>query len=221
MKWINDCTGKHETCKASNPQFLPTRLIDVGCEGEILRLVYTAHELRFIDRGDSSLRYIALSYCWGSPTSPFLKTEKISVRDRCRCILIDDMPAAFKDLVKLSRELGIRYLWIDALCIVQDDETDWRTEAALMKDVYTNAYLTVATPSIESPHQVFLDRHSEYQLRVPYSSESEPSKICSYWIRLAKEPLAQLPLDLPDFYRDVHLTKWVGRLFPTMHSYYS
>jgi hypothetical protein len=123
------------------------------------------------------------------------------------------MPVAFKDLITLSRELGIRYLWIDALCIIQDDETDWRKEAALMKDVYANAYLTVAASSIESPHEGFLHRHLEHQLPISYTSESESGVKDRYWIRLAQQPLTQDPLDVPDFYRDIHRSKWVRELF--------
>lgn len=54
------------------------------------------------------------------------------------------MPQTFQDAIALTRSFGMRYLWIDSLCIIQDDQQDWEVEAQTMGDVYRNARLTVA-----------------------------------------------------------------------------
>lgn len=54
------------------------------------------------------------------------------------------MPQTFVDAIIVARYLGIRYLWIDSLCICQDDVDDWARESARMCDVYSNAHLVIA-----------------------------------------------------------------------------
>ena len=62
-------------------------------------------------------------------------------------INITDLPATFRHAVEITRRPGLRYLWIDSLCIMQDDEQDWKREAKKMGDVYANAYLALAVDS--------------------------------------------------------------------------
>ncbi|KAF5247756.1 hypothetical protein FAUST_540 [Fusarium austroamericanum] len=90
-----------------------------------------------IETGD----YIALSYCWGK--SPQYTTTKSTLDDRKHQIPISDLPQTHQDAIKLNREFGIRYLWIDSMCICQDDYDDWERESARMLSVYANAYLTI------------------------------------------------------------------------------
>jgi len=62
-------------------------------------------------------------------------------------ILLSDIPKTFQDAVKVARELNIAYLWIDSLCIIQDDIADWEAEASHMGDIYAGSYLTIAALS--------------------------------------------------------------------------
>jgi hypothetical protein len=62
-------------------------------------------------------------------------TIRSVLEQRKRMIEVQDMPANYKDAVIVARRLGIRYLWIDSLCIVQDDAEDWEREAALMGSI--------------------------------------------------------------------------------------
>jgi hypothetical protein len=71
------------------------------------------------------------------------------------------LPAAYVDAIRICREIGIPYLWIDALCIVQDDLEDWKRESAIMGSVYSNAYLTIAAESTASATQSFLGSHGD------------------------------------------------------------
>jgi hypothetical protein len=62
------------------------------------------------------------------------------------------LPKTFADAIEITRKLGIDYIWIDSLCIIQDDEDDWRRESALMEHVYGGSYLNIAASSATSVH---------------------------------------------------------------------
>uniref|UniRef100_A0A098DGY3 Heterokaryon incompatibility domain-containing protein n=1 Tax=Gibberella zeae (strain ATCC MYA-4620 / CBS 123657 / FGSC 9075 / NRRL 31084 / PH-1) TaxID=229533 RepID=A0A098DGY3_GIBZE len=87
------------------------------------------------------MTYSLRSYCWGK--SPQYTTTKSTLNDRKRQIPISDLPQTHQDAIKLTREFGIGYLWIDSMCICQDDYDDWERESARMLSVYANAYLTI------------------------------------------------------------------------------
>lgn len=93
--------------------------------------------------------YVALSHCWGK--SQILKTEHDSLNLRKRGIPWDIIPRTFQDAITFVRHLGLRYLWIDSLCIIQDDSADWERESARMASIYMNSVLTIAaTKSADS-----------------------------------------------------------------------
>lgn len=66
------------------------------------------------------------------------------------------LPKTFSDAILVARKLGVPYLWIDSLCIVQDDESDWAVESSQMASVYANSYLTIAAASSDSDEKGFL-----------------------------------------------------------------
>jgi hypothetical protein len=85
-----------------------------------------------------------------------LTTTTATLEERTRGIPWDDIPPTFQDAISLTRYLGIRYIWIDSLCIIQDDEPDWQREAAIMGSIYGNSYLTIAaTASNNSSEGLF------------------------------------------------------------------
>lgn len=90
-------------------------------------------------------RYLAVSHCWG--LSPRLVTKRTNLLAHKSGILVTELAATFQDAIHVARALGIRFVWIDSLCIVQGDFADWEREAARMGDVYSNAYLTVSALS--------------------------------------------------------------------------
>ena len=71
-------------------------------------------------------------------------TTSATLEQRKSGIPFDIIPKTFQDAIKFTARLGIRYIWIDTLCIVQDDKEDWRRESALMADIYRNAIITLA-----------------------------------------------------------------------------
>lgn len=54
------------------------------------------------------------------------------------------LPKTYQDAITLARAMNVRFVWIDSLCITQDDVTDWQRESTAMSTVYRNALLTVA-----------------------------------------------------------------------------
>ncbi|KAF2663390.1 HET-domain-containing protein [Microthyrium microscopicum] len=90
--------------------------------------------------------YITLSHCWGTDGVP-IQTTKSSLAKHLDEIEYAMLPKTFADAITVTAALNIKYLWIDSLCIVQDDEVDWQREAAMMAAVYENSYLTIAAVS--------------------------------------------------------------------------
>lgn len=119
---------------------LPTRVIAVGSS---LNEPYL-----YISNGDRG-RYAALSYCWGQETP--LVTTKVKLAAEDKTIPFSTFPKLFQDVLLVVRKLGIGYLWIDSLCIVQDWPEDWIKEASNMQEVYSRADLTIAADAAENP----------------------------------------------------------------------
>lgn len=170
---IRKCDETHD-CMAAQEHSgslskLPTRLIDVGRANEPVRLVQTSH--------NSAVKgpYIALSHCWGALSKEQrCCTYANNIEQRKACIEYDALPSNFQDAVLITRALGMRYLWIDSLCIVQDDPADWSVEAIRMEDVFSNAYCTVAASSAASSLIGFL-RHRRQRDAIKLSTpEGEP-----------------------------------------------
>ncbi|KAK1445457.1 TOL [Colletotrichum cuscutae] len=150
--WIRVCDDTHDCSPASDTTFLPTRVIDVGSEGaESCRLLCA-------DRGQTnSGRYLALSHRWGAPDQHrkfcTLKENLESFKEE---IKLTELPRTFQDAVNVTRSLDIGYLWIDSLCIIQDDPEDWKTESLLMEQVYSSAYATLAASCASGTEDGFL-----------------------------------------------------------------
>lgn len=135
--WLKDCVENHPTCGVPGPVPLPTRVIDVGDANSI--------EPRLVESRGLHDNYVALSYCWGDPEiHPRMRTLRTNYDDHMRCIKYSSMPRTIQDAVTICRKLGVRYLWVDALCIIQEDLPDWIEESVKMCSVYTNALCTIS-----------------------------------------------------------------------------
>lgn len=119
----------------------PTRLIDLGTSAGITSL----HLINTYDLGEESVRYPALSYCWGRSMPDEGKTMLATLGFHLRGLELHKLPKTIQDTIYVPRKLGIPYLWVDALCIVQDLKKDWEREAATMGQVYSKAYLTISS----------------------------------------------------------------------------
>ena len=157
--WLSTCRDHHKRCWPSTidyPKFLPTRLLDVGVQSQqTVRLVLSKEII-----GAAKAAYVTLSYCWGA-TNDAARTTKENLVDRLESIQVDTLPKSLQDAITVTRGLGIRYLWIDALCIIQGDSSeneDWLRELPNMGKIYGQSLLTIAASSASSSDQGFLRR---------------------------------------------------------------
>jgi hypothetical protein len=121
--------------KGSRP---PTRLLDV--RNVETGQVWLRHDNQ-VDR--NTCKYIALSHCWGKLKILKLLHENMEEFTE-RGIDIARLPRTFREAMLITHALGICYIWIDSLCIIQNSKDDWRQEAARMADVYRGAICTFA-----------------------------------------------------------------------------
>ncbi|CAH0054818.1 unnamed protein product [Clonostachys solani] len=136
-----------------SPSRLPTRLLNVGGDGSsIIKLQKTKGM-------NTPLNYIVLSFVWGSggtSTGEGL-TFPHNIEDHERGIDFSRLPKACRDAITITRELGIEYLWIDSLCIVQGPDGDFAEEARSMEGIFNNSYCLLAACSSSSIQQGFLE----------------------------------------------------------------
>jgi hypothetical protein len=111
-------------------------------------------ELRLVETKGMSGKYIALSHCWGKELT-FVTTRE-TLGKRMEDIQLEELPQTFRDAVEVTRALGLRYLWIDSLCIIQGDQLDWEEQSAVMADIYAMCYLNIAATRSSSGKEGFL-----------------------------------------------------------------
>jgi len=161
--WIRDCTRGHDRCKSDSLKVLPARLLDVMPGGDFIKLI----EIKLVETQETR-PYTTLSHCWGNPED-LITTAKATLRQRLTGIPFEEVPRSFLDAVLITQKLGVQYLWIDALCIVQDDKLDWEAQSAEMADIYSRSYLTIS--ALHSPNchgGCFSPRWTQYSEFLPW-----------------------------------------------------
>ncbi|KAF4956387.1 hypothetical protein FSARC_11589 [Fusarium sarcochroum] len=163
--WMLECSSSHTKCNkslhAEQPlKTLPTRVIDVssGDREEHPKIYIPGHPAQ-------DMEYAALSYAWGSGQT-FAKTTASNLDEMAKCLPLDKLAKTVQDAILFTRKLGIRYLWVDALCILQSEgpddtihKADWAYEAARFGEYYQNATLTIAATGAHSSDKgLFLER---------------------------------------------------------------
>ncbi|KAK4222776.1 putative heterokaryon incompatibility protein [Podospora fimiseda] len=149
--WLQQCDVEHDCRLFSLPALtssspLPGRLIDLrdfSPSSPTARLVETINLPAAITSQQGF--YTTLSYCWG-PTA-FYTTTLCSISDLSISIPFDNLPLTFRDALQITTRLGTPFIWIDALCIIQDSLQDWQTESAKMPYIYSQARFTISADS--------------------------------------------------------------------------
>lgn len=176
--WLSECTSAHPRCRVDAGRRLPRRVIDVrsGKGSDLLELVETNEQYE---------RYITLSHCWGD-VEP-CKTTKGNIQNRLKGIRMPELPQIYQDAVFLAREFEIRYLWIDSLCIIQDDHDDWNIETTNMATIFGDSYLTIAASISSNCHHSILEPRpnaEKYKSLQPlYQGKPLPSPYDKIWVR--------------------------------------
>lgn len=137
---------------------LPSRLIDIGHSGmnDHLRLCTTDIPL--------DAQYATLSHCWGQ--LDFVKLSRANLASFRQSIPYQELPKTFQETITITRQFGLRYLWIDSLCIIQDEIEDWSNEAPRMATVYGNSSLNIAaTGARDGSEGLFFHRDPDFVRR--------------------------------------------------------
>lgn len=150
--WIDDCKSTHQKCQASDDSqpYMPKRILNLRANRVVLQEdVYPS-------------TYACLSHCWGQRQDP-IKTLSNTINDFKSEIPWEKLSKTFQDAVDICRRLNIDYLWIDSLCILQDNKEDWEEESVKMADIYEHAFITVAaTKSTDGSGGCYNDRDPKY-----------------------------------------------------------
>lgn len=153
--WVKACLSDgHRECRdarrgSGRPYLKPTRLLYLDHERtDSLRLISVAEE--------NDYQYVTLSHRWGFPEPPKLSKHdtsdqpgKLSIRALTAGIEISGLPRTFREAIDIVRHCGLKHIWIDCLCIVQDKDykgrnPDWEMEAGKMADIYAGGLFNIA-----------------------------------------------------------------------------
>jgi hypothetical protein len=159
--WITDCVKNHPRCRNELQSFVPTRLLDI-------KAFENSDDIRLVTLGLSlpPTRFVALSHCWGPSMKLPITTTTSTLGKRMERIKFSHLSQTFQDAVTLTRQLGQSYLWIDSLCIIQDNKEDWAIEAAAMAAVYGNSIFTIfALSSKNSDGGCRVNAHSKSPIK--------------------------------------------------------
>ncbi len=169
LPWTKICAAEHPICRSYHKSFIPKRVLDVGGnDGDQVRLLETrATEI--------SEKYICLSHRWG--TFKPIQTTQNNMADHIAGILLMTLPPTFRDAVKITRFLGVRFLWIDSLCIVQDDHDDWVLQSAETANIFGNSFLTISATVSEDANSGIFKRipHDAGHIKVPHHTNLKES----------------------------------------------
>jgi len=152
---IRQCSADHPRCARTSWDFVPTRL---------LYLDPNSGSIRLCEALPVTTHWAALSHCWGG--SKPLMLYKSNIETLKGGIQLADLPPTFNNAIQVCRGLSISFLWIDSLCIIQDDKEDWEREAAQMGKVYNHAFLVLIAASSAKPEIPFLGpREKEWETK--------------------------------------------------------
>lgn len=148
-EWVHSCNENHAQDdivqegghqRYLEPLISPLRVVDIidGCVRKV----------------NAPVQYACLSYVWGTGSQTQYTEGTRSRLESPGGLDYEsdiDLPLTIRDAMKLTRDIGLRYIWIDALCIMQDDEKDKTLNIARMNSIYGNALLTIMASTNTNP----------------------------------------------------------------------
>lgn len=181
--WAEACNRGHPECGNLNwSGNNPTRL---------LRII-SASEVQLVDAREKTelIRYTALSYCWGSPDDEQTQRGRTTADNfharHNQSFLIAELPATIRDAIILTQGCGLEYIWVDSVCIIQEDMEDWFTEANRMHEVYANAHFTICAASVDSASAGL------FHTRQAWKYVTEPCQLAGKRIAIRSSSLREL-----------------------------
>ena len=148
-RWLDTCV------KSSSHALCQQRILDREIPARLIRILPqesqapSLHLCSTEDIDDSAtIKYAALTHCWGTEKVPF-KTTRANLSDMPSKIPFDALGKTLQDAIVSCCRLGLEYLWIDSLCIIQDDNDDWEHQASRMGSIYSQCTLNIVAASSE------------------------------------------------------------------------
>ncbi|KAK0223672.1 heterokaryon incompatibility protein-domain-containing protein [Armillaria fumosa] len=146
-KSLDKCS-RHKDCPPPSCVRLPTRVIDCA-DRDQPRI--------FINQGMEG-NYVALSYVWGEEQRHRTTTRNLAFYSEG--IPLQNIPPTILDAITVTQKLGLRYLWVDSFCILQDSDEDKAREIAQMRHIFRNSYVTIMAACAHKVSDGFL--HDRY-----------------------------------------------------------
>ncbi|KAF4459311.1 heterokaryon incompatibility [Fusarium albosuccineum] len=192
-EWLTSCQECHALCNSprATPDSLPSRLLAIrapapGNATPTVRVVQVSSP----SCADGAIVYCALSHSWGG--SATLRLIKTNQKELTEGVDVKQLSNNIRDAILITHRLGYQYIWVDSLCIVQDDDADWKREAAKMGDIYAGAILTIAATGAESGDQgCFRQRNTDLLTPCELAASSKG--------HLLPDRIYAVPDDLTDF----------------------
>jgi len=223
-KWLDICLSQHDKCRMSFSGDEVEHRVTSMAPRRLLRVVPAMEEgsppaIQLVEVEKNSgfaVRYAALSHCWGPPDRRPPCTLRGNLAHHEEGIPWATLSQTFKDACTLCVDLHVDYLWIDSLCIIQDDPIDWETEAAIMGRTYEEAlFVIAASAATDSSQGLFGVRLKDDFAPVSYKGELHGG-VYAYTSRSPQYFVENGPLNtrawvLQEYVlarRTAHFTKW-------------
>lgn len=165
-QWLADCLQNHPTCSSESSIWSPKRLVYVGTKH--------APELKLVvQEQDSVVQYATLSYRWPQTSHP-LKLQPHNLEQFQKQIEFDPLSPTVRNAIEIAREIDIHYLWVDSLCIIQnEDDPDMLSEVQSMADVYCNSLLNIsASSALDGTEPLIRHRCSQHDTHPLYRTDN-------------------------------------------------
>lgn len=163
MAWAKNllrvCETDHTACSKPDRSFVPSRLLRLqpGSDSQIFVILETDPAAKW-HGATGGLEYLALSYCWGGAQE--LQLNAKSEEDLTRGIHVSSLPLTLRDAVLVAWDLGLHFVWIDCLCIRQDNLNDLSFEIAQIPEIYENSRITISAARASHSREGFLHQSS-------------------------------------------------------------
>ena len=155
--WFQRCRDHHPHCTPAgcSDRVLPKRLLEfiISSNGPTVKVIET--------QPLQDVEYMTLSHCWGGSLPLRLLTTNLEASRTS--IPLSSLPKTFQDALFVVGWFGVKYLWIDALCIIQVSDDDWAHESGRMRDYYKYSFGTIAATGASNPSEgLFFDHNPAF-----------------------------------------------------------
>ncbi|KAI1143339.1 heterokaryon incompatibility protein-domain-containing protein [Hypoxylon sp. FL0543] len=147
--WLQKCLSHHKKClgRLCGSTVTPGDIVDLPTRLLHIESITPEIKVRLAKTEGKQGKYCVLSHCWGPEHKRPLQTFRHNLEKHLMNIAPDKLPKTFKDALLITKSIGIDYLWVDSLCIVQDDRDEWKRESVTMGSLYEKATLMIAAAS--------------------------------------------------------------------------